>query len=354
MMNLSMLCDNILSSVLYIVLAVFVLLLMVLIHELGHYTAGRILKFKIEEFSVGFGKAIFSKTNKRGEKISLRIFPLGGYCAFKGEGTAEDEKDPEAFVNQKPWKRMIVLFMGAFFNFLSAILFSFILLVAFGYDIPVVETMSPDSINTNLQQGDIIWEVNDQKIDFAFSGTMQELISKHKDEDGVTLTIERNGEKIKEYCKFYEITNSDGSTSRVLGIQSLSTHKYGFGEALLRAVPMAAGFAWLVLKSLWMLITFQVPITQIGGTVTTISVVAQATSTNIANLFIFLPLIAANLAMFNLIPFPALDGAHILFTGIEWIRKKPMNRKVENMIHTIGLFVLLAFVVVVDIIHFVA
>lgn len=348
-----MLGGNILSSVLYIVLAVLVLLLMVLIHELGHYTAGRILKFKIEEFSVGFGKAIFSKTNKRGEKISLRIFPLGGYCAFKGEGTEKDDSDPEAFVNQKPWKRIIVLFMGAFFNFLSAIIFSFILLVSFGYDIKVVDTLSPDSINTNLQKGDIIWEVNDEKVDFAFSGTMQELVAKHKNEEGVTLTIERNGEIRKEYCRFYDTTNADGSTTRAIGIQTVSTYRYSFGKALLRAVPMAVGFAWLVLKSLWLLITFQIPITALGGTITTISVMAESTSANIANLFIFLPLIAANLAMFNLLPFPALDGAHILFTTIEWIRKKPINRKVENMIHTIGLFVLLAFVVVVDIIHFV-
>ena len=70
---------------LYILLAIVILLFMVLVHEFGHYFIGRMLKFKITEFSVGFGKAIFQKTNKRGEKISLRIFPLGGYCAFAGE-----------------------------------------------------------------------------------------------------------------------------------------------------------------------------------------------------------------------------------------------------------------------------
>ena len=68
--------------ILYILLAIVILLFMVLVHELGHYIAGRILKFKITEFSIGFGKAIFQRTNKRGEKISLRIFPLGGYCSF--------------------------------------------------------------------------------------------------------------------------------------------------------------------------------------------------------------------------------------------------------------------------------
>ena len=91
---MGILCANVFSSILYIVLAIIVLLTMVLIHELGHYVAGRILGFKIEEFSIGFGKAIFQKTNKRGEKISLRIFPLGGYCAFLGEND-DDEEDLE-------------------------------------------------------------------------------------------------------------------------------------------------------------------------------------------------------------------------------------------------------------------
>lgn len=347
----SLLCSNVLTSILYIILAVVVLLLMVLIHELGHYLAGRILKFKIEEFSVGFGKAIFSKTNKRGEKISLRVFPLGGYCAFKGEEDGA-ENDTEAFVNQKPWKRIIVLFMGAFFNFLSAIIFSFILLVSFGYDIKQIDTMSADTINTNLQSGDVIIAVNGENVDFAFTDTFQNLVAKYKDEEGVTLTIKRDGQKQDEYVRFYE-KEVDGQSVKVLGIQTVSTYRYSFVEALIRCVPMAVGFAWLVLKSLWLLITFQLPITALGGTITTISVMASATQANIVNLFIFLPLISANLALFNLLPFPALDGAHILFTVIEWIRKKPINRKVENMIHTIGLFVLLAFVVVIDIIHFV-
>ena len=70
----------------YIILAIVVLLFMVLIHELGHYTAGKILKFKINEFSVGFGPKLLQKTKKNGEKITLRAFPLGGYCAFEGEG----------------------------------------------------------------------------------------------------------------------------------------------------------------------------------------------------------------------------------------------------------------------------
>ena len=151
----------------YIIIAILVLLLMVLIHELGHYIAGKILKFKINEFSVGFGPKIFQKKKKNGELISLRAFPLGGYCAFEGE-TEDSIDNPEAFNNQKPWKRLIVLFCGAFFNFLSAIIFSFILLVANGYDLVQIKKVDNTSINYGIiQTGDVVYGIEGQNIDFV-------------------------------------------------------------------------------------------------------------------------------------------------------------------------------------------
>ncbi len=118
--------------ILYVLLAIAVLLFLILVHELGHYIAGRILKFKITEFSIGFGKAIFSKTNKRGEKISLRIIPLGGYCSFAGEADENAEPQPGDFNSFAPWKRIIVFLAGIIMNFIVAIIFSFIALVSIG------------------------------------------------------------------------------------------------------------------------------------------------------------------------------------------------------------------------------
>lgn len=373
--------SSVLSTILYVALAIFVLLLMILIHEAGHYLAGRLLKFKINEFSIGFGKAIYSKTNKRGEKFSIRIFPLGGYCAFEGENDAADGKNPEAFNNQKPWKRMIVLFAGAFFNFLSAIIFSFILLVSFGYDIYRV---SDSSIiyNENLQNGDVIYEVDGTKINFATNGTLGSLLSSAKDKNNITLTVKRYNEELKkdemievvvglkqkfksgvdpstltteqlEDTSNKDIYAFDESGNAILTIGNLELYPRPFFEALGGAFSLAIFMAWAVLKSLWMLITFKIPINQIGGTITTISLIATYAQTSIVNLFILLPLIAANLAMFNLLPFPALDGAQMVFTGIEWIRKKPINEKVKGYINMCGLIFLLAFIVVVDILHFV-
>ena len=108
------------ENIFYIFIAFIILMFMITVHEAGHYVAGRVLGFKINEFAIGMGPKLLSKTLKDGQVFSLRAIPLGGYCAFEGE---EQESDNEkSFMKQKPWKRLIVLFFGAFFNFLSAII----------------------------------------------------------------------------------------------------------------------------------------------------------------------------------------------------------------------------------------
>ena len=383
--------------ILYILLAIVILLFMVLIHEFGHYCIGRMLHFKITEFSVGFGKAIFQKTNKRGEKISLRIFPLGGYCAFAGEDE-EDTKDGEAFSNQAPWKRILVFLAGVTFNFVTAVIFSLILLCTLGYDIPQVTQYNPlashiqgEEYHYNpsasldaLQEGDVIFAIDGQKIDFAFGKNFNTIIQEEQaeiiswvrensNEDGVlnsdanfeefptmTFTIRRDGQMQDVEVAVFQIqqygTDEDGNqiveTAYSFGI-SAKAYVHTFWEALDRCIPFAFGLAWVVLKSLWLLLTFQLGIDAIGGPITTIATMATVTQMNAGNLLLLIPLISANLAVFNLLPIPALDGSHVLFTLIEWIRGKPINRRVENIIHFVGLAIMFGLVILIDILHFV-
>lgn len=186
-MNYILSIGSTLSYVWYVLIAIFALLLMVMIHEFGHYIAGKILGFKINEFSVGFGPKIFQKKKKNGELFSLRVIPLGGYCAFDGED--ENSNSPTAFNNQKPWKRLIVLFSGAFFNFLSAIIFSYILLVSFGYEDVSVKTISNTSFQyqevNHLEEGDRIYGINGVEFDFVhdeyFNGLLTDYVSNNLD-----------------------------------------------------------------------------------------------------------------------------------------------------------------------------
>ncbi len=368
--------------ILYILLAIVILLCMVLIHEFGHYIAGKILKFKITEFSVGFGFPLFSKTNKKtGEKFSLRVFPLGGYCAFFGEDDDCNENNPQAFNNQKPWKRIIVFVAGVFANFVTAIIFSWILLCSIGYDVKQIVRYDTSYANP-YEVGDVVTNVNGVKVDFAFGENFVPLINaqketaskyyfdyyeEHKNVDcplyTFEMTVKRNGNIQNLTITIYpEIeTTSDGvNIISHTGLESgegeepcIRSYVYDFWSGFCRSFEMAVGFAWVVLKSLWLLLTFQVPITQMGGTISTIAEMANYASQSLSYMLIFIPLIAANLAIFNILPFPALDGSHVLFTLIEWIRGKPINRKIENIIHFVGLCILFGFVIIVDILHFV-
>lgn len=436
--------------ILYLGLALLILLLMVTIHEFGHYCAGKLLGFKINEFSIGFGKALFSKKRKSGEIFSIRLVPLGGYCAFEGE--EEDSDNEKSFMKQKPWKRIIVLFSGAFFNFISAIIFTVILLCACGYDIPKVYKVNDvvmvnettlklndkifaindkeievinasnlasyisenidsldksgikvsfirngiideaiityetsnnffeDSLN-GLKEGDIIYKVNDVKIDFVKDNLFSYMIQENSDQSSVKLTVKRDGKLIDISCDYlnygipyqsykdengkvisdisYEkltkeeqekYTDNGFIYSKIIGVSS-GAYKFSFGESLLNAVPYTFGFAFKVLQSLGQLITGQLGLNAVGGPITTITTMATFTQSNFSTFFVLLPLIAANLAVFNWLPIPALDGSKIIFTLVEWIRGKPINQKVENMIHSIGLIVLFGFVIIADIYH---
>ncbi|PKK95764.1 MAG: hypothetical protein CVV59_02010 [Tenericutes bacterium HGW-Tenericutes-4] len=342
------------SNIFYIIIAILILLSMITIHEFGHYLAGKKLGFKINEFAVGFGKKLYSKKLKNGEEFSLRLFPLGGYCAFEGEDA--DSKNPLAFNNQKPWKRLIVLSAGAIFNFVSAILFAIILLTAYGYDIPKVVTLEPTSQNIvveqigetwyGLQPNDVIWEVNGEKINFVNDHTLNYLLSQYETGEDIVLTITRNGQKMQTVVQLYDVTENE-VTRQILGI-SIKAYAFPFFQAVARSIPFTFGMAWKILSFLWLLIIGKVGLSGVGGPITTITTIATYTQASLAGFLVLLPLIAANLAVFNLLPFPALDGSRMVFVGVEWVRGKPINPKIEGMIHFVGLILLLALVFVAD------
>ena len=375
--------------VLYILIALIILLLLITIHELGHYLVGRKLGFKIEEFAVGFGKVIWQKVNKRGEKISLRLIPLGGYCAFYGEeGQTQDEngkivetKDPDAFTSQKPWKRILVFLAGVTFNFLTAIIFSFILLVSFGYGNVykvnnVNEYFLNDARTSNqlymIDKNDKILAINGTEINYVWEKTVENLVTDKTPETTYVLTILKaeTGEvqdvRVEiQYNKqltynaeteTYETAvdeNNNPIYDYGMGLDiTLSSMPLSFWDALLECFSLAIGFAWLVLKTLWLLITFQLPLSALGGTATVISTVASNMAIDLSVILVYLPLLSVNLAIMNALPLPALDGGHVVFTTIEAIRKKPINRNVEAICHFVGLILLFGFVILLDLIHF--
>ncbi len=359
MLNLLGSFASIMSVVFSVILALLLFALLVFIHELGHYVAGKLLKFKINEFSIGFGKAIYSKKRANGELFSIRLIPLGGYCAFEGE---ENESEVEgAFNKQAWWKRLIVLFAGVFFNFVSAVIVAIPLLMVLGNATPIITDFAENSPNhieydmSTLQEGDIIRKVDGVKPTYTNGGVV--LLCRNKKDTSYTLTIERD-----EALLEIEVTNivlgqdDDGNDVYGLGID-YDYEKYNFFQALGMSVPFCFEMSWDCIKIIGNLFIGQTSLSDLGGPVTTISTIAgsisSAGSINLVllNMLLLFPVLAINLAVFNFLPFPALDGGRAVFVIIEGIRKKPINPKIENTIHNVGLIVLFGFVILVDILQ---
>ena len=361
---------------LYILLAILVLLFMITVHELGHYLSGKLLGFKINEFAIGMGPAIFSRNLKNGEKFSIRVLPLGGYCAFEGED--EDKDTQGSFNSQKPWKRIIVLISGAFMNFLVAMLIIINVFLFAGMYFPKVSTLlpdygSPEQITSPLQAGDILLEINGR--DMYLATDMSTALASISEAEKFDVKVVRNGEiiVIKDMVKrAYSAYQTDENGNFVkdeegnyilardeegnliesygLGIlQGYDSYRFGFFETLGRSFVYAFRMAGVILGALGQLITGGLGLKDVGGPITTITQVAEFARSGLRDFLDIVAMIGVNLAVFNLLPIPALDGSRVVFTAIEWIRGKPINRKVEAIINFVGLILLLGFVIVADV-----
>lgn len=362
--------SDIMTTIGYILIALLCLLFMVVVHEFGHYIAGKILGFKINEFSIGFGPRIIKITNKKnGEIFSIRPFLLGGFCQFEGEDDDLDNTtNPDAFNNQKPWKRLIVLFNGAFFNFLSAIILIALVFTFYGQILPTVGTVYEESYigqNKLLKEGDVILSVNGAQVNILMQDDLGKTFKK-VGEDGGTFTVFRDGKRIKVDVKRSEvfqrdengqiITDENGNvqTYTAFGFTvELNYVKLNFFTSLGRSFGYAFFMVYKILWSIGQLFTGAVKFSEsAGGPVTIISTMSNAARTGFGVLCYIVCLISANLAVMNLLPLPALDGSRMVFTVIEWIRGKPINRKVEGMIHFVGIIILFGFAILADVFQF--
>lgn len=412
---------SVMKSIGGVVLAVVILLVMVTIHEFGHYVAGKILGFKINEFAVGFGPAIFKKRSKKtGEQFSLRIIPLGGYCAFDGEDEIDEpEKETEApfeemtapkeeneegmveinekkgekypeptgarFNDQAPWKRIIVLVAGATMNYLLALLLILTMFAFIGRPVyQIVKGEPPENAtqgaiqtyNEGLKTGDTVLEIDGKKV-YLITDWQSALDGKKKGETVEILVLREGKEQTVEISLYEdanvtsmqdnsaiffalgiahreEVTDENGTVSLELtrgGALSPTTVKGGFFETIGSSFAYSWKIGGTVLRSLGELLTGKLGMDAVGGPITTIKVTSEAASSSLLSFLNIASLIGVNLAVFNLLPVPALDGCKVIFCLIEWIRKKPVNRKVEAWIHFAGIIFLFGFAILVDLLQ---
>lgn len=320
-----------LQTIWSILVAVIILGIMVLVHELGHFLTARRLGIKVREFGIGMGPKI-KKWERGGILYSLRILPIGGFVNFYGED--EDIDDPEAFNRQKPWKRLLTIFAGPAANVLFAFIITIGLLTAVGEAVPQIHTVSDGSSAqaAGLLPGDKVVRVNGQNVNFATEAHIR--IAENSKNESVDLTVMRNNEPVA----LNDIPYKDS----LIGITFDPTpQKFGLFEAV------GLSFSWIVFVIREMfavlggLITGAQSTQSVVGPVGTISLIGQTAQVSLYSLLQLTVLISINLGIFNLLPFPALDGSRIVFTLVEKVRGKPISPDREGMVHFVGLIILL-------------
>ena len=333
------------SRILYILIAIVMLGFIVTVHEFGHYLVGRLCGIGIVEFSVGFGPKLVG-FKRKGIAYSLRLIPLGGYCAFVGED--EENSAPNAMNNQPVWKRLLTVAAGPAMNFLLAFVFCAILLsnfiiaeyqprVAYIYnDTPAAEC--------GLELGDIIVEINGAPIRYDGTGVTaaREVISAADLDSPLSIVVERDGERIPMEVQPQRIVDEDSGEVRYqLGI-AFGGRTYRFGEALGGSFNYMVEFTGEMLRALKDLLFHGTGVEDMMGPVGIISFVSDQVSSQklyaVVNLTFFLSL---DIGIMNLLPLPSLDGGRLIFLIIEAIRRKPIPPEKEGMVHAIGLGLLL-------------
>lgn len=323
--------------------AILLFLLLIVIHEFGHFIAAKILGVRVNEFAVGFGPKLFSK--KWGETTySLKLVPLGGYCAMEGED--EDSTDKKAFCNKKAWRRFLIVIMGAVFNLLLGFIIVMIILAPTKvFTTTTIAEFSPNAVSqeSGLQVDDEILAVDGRTIfstyDLSYAFT-------NVDDGKIDIEVLRNGKEV-----LLKDVKFDTETYEGMQLLTVDFKMYGekktFGSYLKYTAKTSMSYVAVIWRSFIDLLGGKYGISQVSGPVGVTVVIADVAKQSLLNLLPLMAFISINLGIFNLLPIPALDGGRLLFILCEMIFRKRVPQKYESWVHAAGFILLLAFMVLV-------
>lgn len=340
---------------------IFILGIIILVHEFGHFIWAKIFKVHIYEFSIGMGPIIFTHKGKDKVDYNIRAIPIGGFVSMAGEVYEDDEKiDKKAFMCNKPWyQRVIILVAGVFNNFLLAILILFISSLIWGgtINIPEVKDVVADMpmAEAGIVAGDKILEINGRKVSNWDSAQIL-LIMKSKD-NIYDLKIEHNDGDI-ENIKVSPIVEKDEETgieTQVFGVYIEQETMTGLWGSIKYSFIKFGSIVNSMALTIEGLFTDKISIQALSGPVGMYEVVDESISYGISYMLYIIAFLSINVGFINILPFPAFDGGHVFFLIIEKIKGSPVNSKFENTCHLIGfalLFLLMIYITIQDVIRF--
>ncbi|GAA9331263.1 RIP metalloprotease RseP [Helicobacter pylori] len=328
------------------IVAVLMLAFLIFVHELGHFTIARICGVKVEVFSIGFGKKLcFFKLF--GTQFALSLIPLGGYVKLKGmdkeeDGTNESNQTDDSYAQKSPFQKLWILFGGAFFNFLFAILVYFFLALS-GEKVllPVIGDLESNALEAGLLKGDKILSINHKKI--ASFREIRSVVAHARGE--LVLEIERNHQILEKRLtpKIVAVISDSNDPNeiikyKVIGIkpdmQKTGVVSYSLFQAFEKALSRFKEGVVLIVDSLRRLIMGSSSVKELSGVVGIVGALSHASS--LSMLLLFGAFLSINLGILNLLPIPALDGAQMLGVVFKNIFKITLPAFMQNALWLAG------------------
>ncbi|WRA47253.1 RIP metalloprotease RseP [Helicobacter pylori] len=326
--------------------AVLMLAFLIFVHELGHFTIARICGVKVEVFSIGFGKKLcFFKLF--GTQFALSLIPLGGYVKLKGmdkeeNKTNETHQANDSYAQKSPFQKLWILFGGAFFNFLFAILVYFFLALS-GEKVllPIIGGLEKNALEAGLLKGDKILSINHKKI--ASFREIRSVVARARGE--LVLEIERNHQILEKRLtpKIVAIISDSNDPNemiryKAIGIkpdmQKTGIVSYSLIQAFKQALSRFKEGVVLIVDSLRRLIMGSASVKELSGVIGIVGALSHANS--VSMLLLFGAFLSINLGILNLLPIPALDGAQMLGVVFKNIFKITLPAFVQNALWLAG------------------
>ncbi len=327
-----------------ILAALVIFAVLVIIHECGHFFTAKAVGIKVNEFSIGMGPLLFHKEMSE-TTYSVRAFPIGGYVSMEGEDS--ESEDERAFNNKPAWARALVVAAGPLMNFLLAIIVLAGLFTYTGTSVSSVIAEVPEDLpayGAGIEPGDKIVSVNGKASDDG--GELRDLLAdaaKDSSAESVTLGIESSdGEKTLQVP-----LTTDENGNRVIGIVFDVNHNIIEGFAM--GVRGSVTAERLMIEALYDLATGKGSAADVVGPIGIVNIVDQSAQSGILDLIYLLALLSLNLALVNILPFPALDGGRLLFIVIRKITGRAISDEMEAKIHLIGMILLFALMIFITI-----
>ena len=349
-------------NVIYYIIPFLVLIgILVFVHEFGHFIVARKLGVSVSAFSIGFGKELWSKTDKLGTVWKISAIPLGGYCQFLGDADESssttdvdlskysDEEKKHLFATQAPSKKLAIAFAGPFFNYLFAFIVYFGLFFFLGsYDIPPVisEVLSNSPAQrAGVLANDKVVEINGKSITEWDDITKEISASVEK----VQMKIERNGDILEFILPLEEMEYAFDDTEKpikrhMIGIKGEAKHfhlvkdNFNFRQSLYKSAEELYSVTELTLRGVKQMLLGQRSSEEVGGIIRVAEIYGDISkSRSVWDFLSFMALLSIYLGLINLFPIPLLDGGHVIIYLLEIISRRELNTKIKDGLFKVGL-----------------